>query len=96
MVFACSVYLFLQIIVLFFFCHSEVVNNKYNHSYPYKRLQCKTCPIHPNSLSFIRPVTNLTYPIHIPATCSSINLKYLLTCTQCMPSMWEKLKQFVY
>ena len=36
-----------------------------------------------NSLSFTSPVTNLTYPIHTYATCSSSNLIYLLTCTQC-------------
>ena len=39
--------------------------------------------IHPSSLSFTSPVTDLTYPIHTHATCSSSNLIYLLTCTQC-------------
>ena len=42
---------------------------------------CKTCPIHPSSLSFTNPVTKLTYPIGTHATCSSNNFIYHLTCT---------------
>ena len=52
----------------------------------------RSCPIHPSNLSFTSLVTNLTYPIHTHATCSSSNLIYLLTCTQYDSSMWARLK----
>ena len=52
-------------------------------SYPCLRPHHKTCSIHPSSLSFTSPVTNLSYPIHTHATCFSSNLIYLPTCTQC-------------
>ena len=54
--------------------------------------------------SVTRPVTNTTFPIQILATCSSSNLIYLLTCTQCNAfyigetrnslSTWMNIHQF--
>jgi hypothetical protein len=43
----------------------------------------KTCPYIQNSLSFINPVTNLTYPLQTHTTFFSSNLIFILTCILC-------------
>ena len=56
-------------------------------SFASQRPCCKTCPIHPSSLSFTSPVINLTYPIHTHSTSSTSSLA-----PSAILSLWERLK----
>ena len=64
------------------------------NSKPFSYLCKRTYTIHPSSLSFTSSVTNLTYPIHTHASCSSSNLIASSHAPSVMPSIWVKLKIF--
>jgi hypothetical protein len=49
-------------------------------------------PHRPAAQSLTRPVTNLIYPLHTHATCSSSKFIYLLTCTQCDAFYKDEIK----
>ena len=50
---------------------------------PCKNPKCSTCKHLNCSPSFTSTVTKQSYPVRFPATCSSSNLIYLITCTKC-------------
>ena len=50
---------------------------------PCNNIRCNTCKHLNCSATFTSSITNQSYPIRYTATCSSLNLIYLITCTKC-------------